>query len=132
MINVTKSFLPPYAEYEAHLRDIWASVHLTNAGPKVVELERQLRDRGVRIHLSTRITELTELTDLAQPAGPAGQQVWPDHVILAIDGRPVTASDELVVAIRARTPGDAVSLRVRAADGAERDVRVVLNESAQG
>lgn len=44
MINVTKSFLPPYEEYEAHLRDIWASVHLTNAGPKVLELERQLRE----------------------------------------------------------------------------------------
>lgn len=43
-INVTKSFLPPYEEYEAHLRDIWTSVHLTNAGPKVLELERQLRE----------------------------------------------------------------------------------------
>ncbi len=43
MINVTKSFLPPYAEYEAHLREIWASVHLTNAGPKVLKLEEELR-----------------------------------------------------------------------------------------
>lgn len=67
------------------------------------------------------------------PGGPADRAgIRAGDVILAIDGRPVTASDELVVAIRARTPGDAVSLRVRAADGAERDVRVVLDESAQG
>lgn len=43
MINVTKSFLPPYEEYEAHLREIWAKVHLTNSGPKVLALEEQLR-----------------------------------------------------------------------------------------
>lgn len=67
------------------------------------------------------------------PGGPAERAgIRAGDVILAIDGRPVTASDELVVAIRARTPGDAVTLRVRAADGAERDVRVVLDESAQG
>jgi putative serine protease PepD len=52
-------------------------------------------------------------------------------VILSIDGRPVTESDELVVAIRARTPGEAVLLRVRT-DGVERDVRVVLEESGTG
>lgn len=67
------------------------------------------------------------------PDGPADRAgIRAGDVILAIDGRPVTASDELVVAIRARTPGDAVSLRVRAADGTERDVRVVLDESAAG
>jgi len=67
------------------------------------------------------------------PGGPAERAgIRAGDVILAIDGRPVTASDELVVAIRARTPGDAVTLRVRATDGAERDVRVVLDESAQG
>jgi len=36
-------------------------------------------------------------------------------------------SDELIVAIRALQPGDAVTLRVRS-DGDERDVRVVLQE----
>ncbi|NHT19722.1 trypsin-like peptidase domain-containing protein, partial [Cellulomonas sp. IC4_254] len=67
------------------------------------------------------------------PDGPADRAgIRAGDVILAIDGRPVTASDELVVAIRARTPGDAVSLRVRGSDGSERDVRVVLDESAQG
>ncbi|WP_239068648.1 S1C family serine protease [Cellulomonas pakistanensis] len=67
------------------------------------------------------------------PDGPADRAgIRAGDVILSIDGRPVTASDELVVAIRARTPGEAVTLRVREAGGAERDVRVVLDESAPG
>ena len=43
----------------------------------------------------------------------------------------MTEPDELIVAIRAKTPGDAVVLRVRTASS-ERDVRVVLDESATG
>jgi len=62
------------------------------------------------------------------PGGPADRAgIRPGDVILAIDGRPVTMSDALIVAIRARQPGDAVTLRVRT-DGEERDVRVVLQE----
>ncbi|QZN87394.1 trypsin-like peptidase domain-containing protein [Cellulomonas sp. C5510] len=67
------------------------------------------------------------------PDGPADRAgIRPGDVILAIEGRPVTQPDELIVAIRARTPGEAVLLRVRGDDGAERDVRVVLDESPQG
>lgn len=67
------------------------------------------------------------------PDGPADRAgIRAGDIILSIDGRPVTASDELVVAIRARTPGEAVSLQVRSGDGGERDVRVVLDESAAG
>jgi putative serine protease PepD len=66
------------------------------------------------------------------PGGPADRAgIRAGDVILSIDGRPVTESDELVVAIRARTPGEAVLLRVRT-DGVERDVRVVLEESGAG
>ena len=46
-----------------------------------------------------------------------------------IDGRPVTEPDELIVAIRAKTPGETIVLRVRTGSE-ERDVRVVLDESA--
>ena len=61
------------------------------------------------------------------PADRAG--IHPGDIILAIDGRPVTEPDELIVAIRALTPGDTVLLRVRTGS-AERDVRVKLDESS--
>jgi putative serine protease PepD len=62
------------------------------------------------------------------PDGPADAAgIAPGDVILAIDGRPVTQADELIVAIRAKAPGDAVTLTVRTGDD-ERDVRVVLSE----
>ncbi len=42
-INVTKTFLPPLEEYEQYLKQIWASDHLTNYGPLLKELEKQLK-----------------------------------------------------------------------------------------
>lgn len=63
------------------------------------------------------------------PADVAG--IRRGDVILAIDGRPVTASEELIVAIRAHEPGDTVVLRVRTGDD-ERDVRVRLDEKPSG
>ena len=44
------------------------------------------------------------------------------------DGRPVTAPDELVVAIRSRAPGDTVKLTVRTG-GRTRTVSMVLQAS---
>lgn len=43
-INVTKSFLPPFEEYEYHLKKIWKNTWLTNNGPLVRELEDKLRN----------------------------------------------------------------------------------------
>ena len=60
------------------------------------------------------------------PADRAG--IHPGDIILAINGRPVTQPDELIVTIRALTPGDTVLLRVRTGSS-ERDVRVKLDES---
>ena len=66
------------------------------------------------------------------PDGPAFRAgIEPGDVIVAIDGRPVTEPDELIVAIRAKAPGDAVVLTLRESDE-ERDVRVVLAEQAGG
>jgi dTDP-4-amino-4,6-dideoxygalactose transaminase len=44
MINVTKSYLPELAEYVRHLEGIWERVQLTNNGPLVQELEKQMRE----------------------------------------------------------------------------------------
>ncbi len=64
------------------------------------------------------------------PGGPAERAgIQPGDIIVAIDGRPVTAADELIVAIRARAPGDSVALTIRADGGEERDIRVVLDET---
>jgi len=66
------------------------------------------------------------------PDGPADRAgIGPGDVILAIDGRPVTQPDELIVAIRAKQAGDTVVLTVRSG-GQENEVRVVLSESASG
>jgi dTDP-4-amino-4,6-dideoxygalactose transaminase len=44
MINVTKTFLPPFEEYSNLLKQCWDRVWVTNNGPLVVELEQKLRD----------------------------------------------------------------------------------------
>lgn len=44
MINVTKPFLPPRAEYDAYLDGIWQRNWLTNNGPLVNELELKLKE----------------------------------------------------------------------------------------
>nr|WP_284252676.1 hypothetical protein [Litorihabitans aurantiacus] len=46
-----------------------------------------------------------------------------------MDGTPVTMPDELIIAIRARAPGETVVLTVREAGG-DREVEVVLGEQA--
>ncbi len=44
MINVTKTFLPPLEEYQQYVQGIWERNQLTNNGPLVQELEKQLRE----------------------------------------------------------------------------------------
>ncbi len=43
MINVTKPFLPPIAEYQDYVKQIWDRNWLTNNGPLVNELELRLK-----------------------------------------------------------------------------------------
>ena len=61
------------------------------------------------------------------PAYNAG--VRPGDVITAIDGRPITQVDELVVQIRAKAVGEDVVLTVQR-DGQEQEVTVTLDSSA--
>jgi putative serine protease PepD len=60
------------------------------------------------------------------PGGPAEQAgLEAGDVILALDGKAVQGSSELIVAIRSKQPGDTVTLTVRR-DGSEREVQVTL------
>ncbi|WP_435355239.1 DegT/DnrJ/EryC1/StrS family aminotransferase [Emticicia sp. SJ17W-69] len=43
-INVTKSFLPPFEEYQEAIKGIWENTWLTNNGPLVRKLEGQLKE----------------------------------------------------------------------------------------
>src|SRR4030095_2177829 len=44
MINVTKTFLPPFEEYSAYLSDIFKRAWVTNHGPLLNELELKLKE----------------------------------------------------------------------------------------
>jgi dTDP-4-amino-4,6-dideoxygalactose transaminase len=44
MIPVTKPFQPPLEELNVHLQDIWKSGIYTNNGPKVLQLESELKE----------------------------------------------------------------------------------------
>lgn len=88
-----------------------------------VLLDQRYTGEGVQVS-----TEPQNGSPPVTPGGPAeAAGIQPGDVIVAIDGRPVTEADELIVAIRAKAPGDAVTLTIRA-DGSDRDVRVVLDE----
>ena len=81
---------------------------------------------GTGVRVSQQATE-----DGVQPVTPGGPAeaagIQAGDVIVAIDGRPITAPDELIVAIRARAPGETVTLTIRE-DSGDRDVAVVLGE----
>lgn len=44
MINVTKTFFPPIAEYQKQVQRVWDNQWLTNRGALLLELEEQLTD----------------------------------------------------------------------------------------
>jgi putative serine protease PepD len=94
-----------------------------------VLLDQLYQGEGVRI-----VTEDAATGDQppVTPGGPADRAgLRAGDVILAFDGRPVTESDELVVAIRAQEPGDEVTLTVRRGEEVF-DVTLVLEEGEQG
>ncbi len=93
-----------------------------------VLLDRTYTGEGVRIVSEADATDQPPIT----PGGPADQAgLRPGDVVLAFQGRPVTESDELVVAIRAQEPGDEVTLTVRRDDEVF-DVDVTLQAGDQG
>jgi putative serine protease PepD len=90
-----------------------------------VLLEQSYQGEGVQVALAPQNGQ----PPVTQGGPAANAGIRPGDVIVAIDGRPVTEPDELIVSIRAKAPGDAAVLRVRSGDGDERDVRVVLDEA---
>ena len=44
MIPVTKTFLPPFEEYQTQLKRVWENRWLTNRGELVRELETSIQD----------------------------------------------------------------------------------------
>lgn len=62
-IAVTCAVMPPLAEYESYLADIWARSHLTNNGPLVQELEKNLGDflDNTRVELTANGTVALQL-----------------------------------------------------------------------
>jgi PDZ domain-containing protein len=64
-----------------------------------------------------------------QPEMPATPVLKPQDVIVAIDGKPVSTSSDAVTAIRAKAPGDTLTMRVKRGDAPPADVSAVLAES---
>lgn len=95
-----------------------------------VLLDQTYTGEGVRVATEGRGGQLP--VSAGGPADRAG--IAAGDVILSIDGRPVTEPDELIVAIRAKAPGDTVVLKVRSGGGAadERELRLVLQEATSG
>ncbi|MDK2585459.1 DegT/DnrJ/EryC1/StrS family aminotransferase [Romboutsia sedimentorum] len=54
-INVTKSFLPPFEEYESVIKQIWNNRWLTNNGPIHMELENEIT-KYLKVNQSTLFT----------------------------------------------------------------------------
>src|SRR5690625_6216828 len=52
MIPVTKPFMPPKEEYLRYLDQVWEREYLTNNGPLVRKLEKELRDYLKVSHIS--------------------------------------------------------------------------------
>lgn len=87
-----------------------------------VQLDRLHRGEGVKV---------LDNPQGVVPDGPAATAgVEPGDIITAIDGRPITRVDELVVQIRARAVGDDVVLTVQR-DGQSQELRMTLDSSAE-
>lgn len=105
MINVTKTFLPPFEDYVDRLRQAWERCHLTNNGPLAQELEAKLREHlGVKhllfvsngtiaIQLGLRALDLTEGEVITTPfsyVATTSSLLWERCVPVFVDIDPRT------------------------------------------
>ena len=89
-----------------------------------VHLDQAYTGEGVKVR-----TSLPNGQPPVNPDGPAAKAgIKPGDVIVALDGRPVSNPDALVVGIRSMDVGDKVTLTLRR-DGKDQDVTMVLEGS---
>lgn len=91
-----------------------------------VALDTRYQGQGARIN-----TEPVGDTQPITPGGPAAKAgLKPGDVITKVDGKAVISNEELIVAVRARVPGDVVSLTYQRG-GATVTTKVTLGSAAE-
>ncbi|MGN6246278.1 MAG: S1C family serine protease [Motilibacteraceae bacterium] len=89
-------------------------------------------DTGYQGQGAKIVDQSAQVPDPLTPNGPADSAgLRPGDVVTAVDGKAVGDSSELIVAIRARQPGDVVTLTVQRG-GRTFEVKVTLGESSGG
>ncbi|MGY1828128.1 S1C family serine protease [Blastococcus sp. SYSU DS0541] len=135
VIGINEAYIPPQA----------GAVSLGFAIPSatVTDVVEQLREDGQAEHAFLGIAPAPLTPQIAEqfgvpgtdavivaavvPGSPAAQAgIAPGDLVVAVDGSPTTAPEDVLAALRARDPGDRVTVTVRSPDGEERDVDVVL------
>lgn len=86
-----------------------------------------LREAGYDVKVTGQGAQVRELADGSKAAG----LLQPGDVIVAVDGQPVSTSNDLIATLQSRRPGDVVHLDVRRGGNAEAPeaVDVPLGES---
>jgi dTDP-4-amino-4,6-dideoxygalactose transaminase len=120
-INVTKTFLPPFEEYEPYLKQIWANSQLTNQGPLLHELEAQLKsylqvkdfhfvgNGTIALQLALRALDITEGEVITTPfsyVATTASILWEHCEPVFVDIEPDTLcidTDKIEAAITPRT-----------------------------
>jgi len=151
-IAVTRPTLPPFEEYVALLEGIWERNHLTNAGPLVLELERQLaRYLGVRhclfvsngtiaLQLAFRALELsgevitspfsyvaTTSSIAWEGCVPVFADVEPDTLTLSVERAAAAITDRTSAIVATHVYGNPCDVEGIEALARERGLRVVYD-----
>ena len=137
VVGISEAYIPPQA----------GAVSLGFAIPSatVIDVVEQLLEDGRAEHAFLGVEpapitpQIAEQLGLSRtegvivaavvPNGPAAAAgVQPGEVIAAVDGDPTGTPEDLLAALRARDPGDTLTLTLRSPDGEEREVTVTLTE----
>ncbi|MGY1917192.1 S1C family serine protease [Blastococcus sp. SYSU DS0973] len=136
VVGISEAYIPPQA----------GAVSLGFAIPSatVIDVVEQLLEDGQAEHAFLGVEPAPITAQIAEhlglpssqgvivaavvPGGPAmAAGIRPGDVILAVDDEPTTSPEELLAVLRAREPGDTITMTVRSTDGEEREVDVVLD-----